>query len=364
MSDDVTDDRVLKPGDTIGIIGGGQLGRMLCIAALRLGFRTLILDPDADCPAAAAAHGMVVAAHDDIAGLEELSRRSAVITYEFENVPVGPLDSADLACPVRPGTQALAIAQDRVTEKDFFNALGIATAPFRAVDDAADAAAAFAECGPGILKTRRLGYDGKGQARMARADEVEAAFAAMSGAPAIYEGLVRFEREISVIAARFADGTCVSFDPPENRHEAGILRISTVPADISEATAYAARSAARALLEALGYVGVAGVEFFVLPDGSIIANEFAPRVHNSGHWTEAACAASQFELHIRAVAGLPPADTARHSDAVMHNLIGDDVLTLGDWLATPQALVHLYGKAEARPGRKMGHVTVLSPKSG
>jgi 5-(carboxyamino)imidazole ribonucleotide synthase len=360
MSDAEAGERVLLPGDTIGIIGGGQLGRMLAIAALRLGLRVLILDPDADCPAAAAAHGLITARHDDVAALEELSRRSAVITYEFENVPVGPIDAADLACEVRPGTQALAIAQDRVSEKEFFNALGIPTAPFRAVDTLDDAHAAFAELGPGILKTRRLGYDGKGQARIRTVGEIPSAFAAMGGAPAIFEGFVSFAREISIIAARFADGTVTCYDPPENRHEAGILRTSTVPASISEETAEAARAASKALLDALGYVGVAGVEFFVMEDGSLAANEFAPRVHNSGHWTEAACMASQFEQHIRAVAGLPAAGTARHSDAVMHNLIGGDMDGLARWLATPGAVVHLYGKGEARPGRKMGHVTVVS----
>ncbi|MCU0830959.1 MAG: 5-(carboxyamino)imidazole ribonucleotide synthase [Rhizobiaceae bacterium] len=359
-SDDV-EDRVLEPGDTIGIIGGGQLGRMLAMAAARLGLRTLILDPDADCPAAATAHGVVIARHDDRAALEALSRQAAVITYEFENVPVAPLDAADLSCAVRPGTQALAIAQDRASEKGFFNALGIATAPWAAVDSIADAQTAFAALGPGILKTRRLGYDGKGQARVRGAGDIAAAFSAMDGQPAIYEGFVGFEREVSVIAARFADGSFSAFDVPENRHDAGILRQSIVPADIGPASAAAACSAARTLLDALGYVGVAGVEFFVMADGSVVANEFAPRVHNSGHWTEAACPVSQFEQHIRAVAGWTAGDTARHSDAVMHNLVGDDVNDVPRWLATPGAMLHLYGKAEARPGRKMGHVTVIAP---
>lgn len=356
------EERILKPGDAIGIIGGGQLGRMLAMAAARLGLRTVILDPDAGCPAAALAHETITAAYDDTAALEALSRRVSVITYEFENVPVGPLDAADLACEVRPGSQALAIAQDRVLEKEFFNALGIATAPFRAVETRADAEAAFAAVGPGILKTRRLGYDGKGQARIRDAADVTAGFAAMGGAPAIYEGFVAFECEVSVIAGRFADGAFRAFDLPQNLHEAGILRRSTVPARVPPVAAQNATAAARTLLDALGYVGVAGVEFFVMADGNVIANEFAPRVHNSGHWTEAACAVSQFEQHIRAVAGLPAGDASRHSDCVMHNLIGDDAADAGRWLATPQAVLHLYGKAEARPGRKMGHVTVISPR--
>jgi 5-(carboxyamino)imidazole ribonucleotide synthase len=356
-------ERILQPGDAIGIIGGGQLGRMLAMAAARLGLRTIILDPEADCPAAATAHDVMVADHGDMAALEALSRRCSVITYEFENVPVAPLDSADLACEVRPGTQALAIAQDRVQEKSFFNTLGIQTAPWAAVDSVGDARAAFDALGPGILKTRRLGYDGKGQARIWVAGDVSAAFAAMGGQGAIFEGFVSFASEVSVIAARSADGVFSAFDLPDNTHQGGILSVSRVPASISAQTRDVAIVAARKLLDALGYVGVAGVEFFVMSDGRVIANEFAPRVHNSGHWTEAACAVSQFEQHIRAVAGWPAGDPARHSDCVMHNLIGDDVLDVPRWLATSGAMVHLYGKARARPGRKMGHVTVLAPQA-
>jgi 5-(carboxyamino)imidazole ribonucleotide synthase len=332
---------------------------MLAMAAARLGFRTIILDPDANCPAAVMANDHIIAAYDDVAALEALSRRVSVITYEFENVPCGAIDNADLACEVEPGTQALAIAQNRILEKDFFNAIGIPTAPYWAVNSLVDVEAAFAEIGQGILKTCTLGYDGKGQARITTVGDIAEAFAAMKNAPPVYEGFIAFEREVSVIAARFQDGSFAAYDLPENVHQGGILRTSTVPANISEATADQAKACAETLLASLGYVGVAGVEFFVMADGSLIANEFAPRVHNSGHWTEAACAISQFEQHIRAIAGLPAGDTSRHSNCVMHNLIGDDVLDLPKWLATKNTNLHLYGKSETRPGRKMGHVTVL-----
>lgn len=357
---ELSDFKSLKPGDAIGILGGGQLARMLAMAAARLGFKTIILDPDASCPAAAMANDHIIAAYDDVAALEALSARVKIITYEFENVPCGPLDQADLQCEVEPGTQALAIAQDRIQEKDFLNAIGIPTAPYFAVQTEADLKAAFAEIGPGILKTRRMGYDGKGQARIHSPADFALGFAAMNNAPAIYEGFVAFEREVSVIGARFRDGSFTAFDVPENVHSGGILRTSTVPAAISETTAAAAKAHAQALLSALGYIGVAGVEFFVMADSTLVANEFAPRVHNSGHWTEAACAISQFEQHIRAVAGLAPGAVTRHANCVMSNLIGDDVHQLPDWLATKNAHVHLYGKADVRDGRKMGHVTVLS----
>ncbi len=352
----------LKPGDWLGILGGGQLARMLAVAAARLGFNTIVFDPDKNCPAAAMANEHMVAAYDDVAALEALSARVSVITYEFENVPCGPLDGADLRCEIEPGTQALAIAQDRVLEKDFFNSIGIATAPYRQVDTLRDVEAAFAAIGAGILKTRHLGYDGKGQARITNIADIATSFAAMQGAPAVYEGFIAFEREVSVIAARFKNGAFTAFDLPENKHEGGILRQSILPAHITESTAMQAKAHSETLLAALGYVGVAGIEFFVMADGSLIANEYAPRVHNSGHWTEAACAISQFEQHIRAIAGLAPGVSVRHSDCVMHNLIGDDVYNVRQWLDTKNAHVHLYGKSEVRDGRKMGHVTVLSNK--
>lgn len=346
---------------TIGIIGGGQLGRMLAIAAARLSLRTIILESQSDCPAAQVANAQIVAAYDDPAALDELAGRSDVITYEFENVPVAAAERLVRSVPVFPPPKALEVSQDRLVEKRFINECGIATAPFAAVDSQADLEEALDSFGGiGVLKTRRLGYDGKGQ-RMFRspAEDRQGAFEALGSVPLILEGLIAFEREISIIAARAQDGTIVCYDPAENVHRDGILHTSTVPAAIHEATADQARRAARAILDRLAYVGVVGVEFFVLGDGQLVANEMAPRVHNSGHWTEAACVISQFEQHIRAVAGLPLGDGRRHSDCVMQNLIGDDIATVPAWLKTPDALVHLYGKSESRPGRKMGHVTEL-----
>ncbi len=346
---------------TIGIIGGGQLGRMLAMAAARLNFRTVILEPQVDCPAAQVANEQIIAAYDDEAALSQLAAVSDIITYEFENVPVAAAERLAAKRPVFPPPKALEVAQDRLVEKRFINDCGIATARFHAVDSQADLEAALADFGgTGVLKTCRLGYDGKGQRVFRSSDDSPAgAFAALGGVPLILESFVPFEREISIIAARSTDGTVACFDPAENVHRNGILHTSTVPAAVGDATADAARKAAKAILDALGYVGVIGVEFFVLADGSLIANEMAPRVHNSGHWTEAACVVSQFEQHIRAVSGLPLGNPRRHSDCVMQNLIGDDLNDVPAWLAKDDVLVHLYGKTEARAGRKMGHVTQL-----
>ncbi|NTG42170.1 5-(carboxyamino)imidazole ribonucleotide synthase [Rhizobium rhizogenes] len=346
---------------TIGIIGGGQLGRMLAMAAARLNFQTLILEPQADCPAAQVANEQIIAAYDDPAALAELAKRCGVVTYEFENVPVVAAERLAKDVAVYPPPKALEMAQDRLTEKRFINDCGIPTARFHAVDSQADLEAALADFGgQGVLKTRRLGYDGKGQ-RVYRssADSAEGGYTALGNVPLILESFVSFEREISIIAARGLDGAIACYDPAENIHRDGILHTSTLPASISAETAAAAREAAEKILTALGYVGVIGIEFFALADGSLIANEMAPRVHNSGHWTEAACVVSQFEQHIRAVAGLPLGNPVRHSDCVMQNLIGDDILSVPDWLRRDDVLVHLYGKTESRPGRKMGHVTQL-----
>jgi len=346
---------------TIGIIGGGQLGRMLAMAAARLNFRTIILEPQADCPAAQVSNEQIVAAYDDPAALLELAKRCDVVTYEFENVPVTAAEKLAQEVPVYPPPKALEMAQDRLTEKRFINGCGIPTARFHAVDNQSDLEAALADFGgQGVLKTRRLGYDGKGQ-RVYRsaADSAEGGYSALGSVPLILESFVSFEREISIIAARGLDGAVACYDPAENVHRDGILHTSTLPARISDATAAAAREAAEKILTALGYVGVIGIEFFALADGSLIANEMAPRVHNSGHWTEAACVISQFEQHIRAVTGLPLGNPVRHSDCVMMNLIGDDILSVPDWLRRDDVLVHLYGKTESRPGRKMGHVTQL-----
>jgi 5-(carboxyamino)imidazole ribonucleotide synthase len=346
---------------TIGIIGGGQLGRMLAMAAARLNFRTIILEPQADCPAAQVANRQIVAAYDDPAALDELASACDVITYEFENVPVSAAERLSARLPVYPPAKALDVAQDRLTEKRFLNGCGIETARFHAVNSQADLERALEDFGgQGVLKTCRLGYDGKGQRVFrSKSDDATGAYEAMGGVPLILESFVAFEREVSVIAARSRDGEVRAYDLAENVHRNGILHTSTLPARVGEETEQAARAAAERLLSALDYVGVIGMEFFVMADGTLIANEIAPRVHNSGHWTEAACVVSQFEQHIRAVAGLPLGDPRRHSDCVMTNLIGDDIDQVPDWLSRAEALVHLYGKTQARPGRKMGHVTQL-----
>ncbi|WP_395516972.1 5-(carboxyamino)imidazole ribonucleotide synthase [Pseudorhizobium flavum] len=347
---------------TIGIIGGGQLGRMLAMAAARLNFRIIVLEPQSDCPAAQLASEQIVAPYDDPDALNALARACQIVTYEFENVPVAAAARLQQFVPVYPPPRALEVAQDRLTEKRFLNDCGIATADFRAVDSQDDLEKALADFDDrGVLKTRRLGYDGKGQ-RLFRSQEYDPAgvFDSLGRVPLILESLVAFEREISIIAARGRDGTVACYDPAENVHLNGILHTSTLPARISDATAAHAVEAARRLLEALDYVGVIGIEFFVMPDGSVVANEIAPRVHNTGHWTEAACVVSQFEQHIRAVSGLALGNPERHSDCVMTNLIGDDIRNVPEWLAQRDVLVHLYGKTEAREGRKMGHVTQLT----
>ncbi|WP_416356460.1 5-(carboxyamino)imidazole ribonucleotide synthase [Aureimonas phyllosphaerae] len=350
-------------GSTIGIIGGGQLGRMLASSAARLGFRTLVLDPDADCPAAQVANDLIRGAYDDAAALRQLADRSDVVTYEFENVPVAPLRALGGPKPIHPPIEGLEVAQDRVVEKAFLNGIGIATAPWRAVDDPQELDHALLDLrGDCILKTRRLGYDGKGQATIAEGGPHDDVFESLGSVPAILEKKVPFEREISVISARGQDGSFVAFDPAENVHRMGILSRSTVPAEVPQEIAERAVETARAIMDKLGYVGVIGVEFFVGADGTLLVNEIAPRVHNSGHWTEAACTISQFEQHIRAVAGHTLGAANRHSDCVMENLIGHDVERAEALLAEPDTLVTLYGKREARPGRKMGHVTRLSPR--
>jgi 5-(carboxyamino)imidazole ribonucleotide synthase len=344
----------------IGIIGGGQLGRMLAMAAARLNARTIILEPQADCPAAQVANRQIVAAYDDPAALAELADACSVITYEFENVPVAAANTLAASVPVYPPPKALEISQDRLTEKQFLTSLGIRTAQFRPVASQSDLEKALAEFGgEAVLKTRRFGYDGKGQKRFQSGTSPEGAYDALGGGDLILESFVAFDREISVIAARNADGQIVCYDPAENVHQEGILHTSTLPAAISRKTADEAKVAAAQLLAALDYVGVLGLEFFVAKNGTLIANEFAPRVHNSGHWTEAACAISQFEQHIRAITGMPLGSVERHSDCVMQNLIGDDIRLAGAWMQEPDVVVHLYGKTEPRPGRKMGHVTRL-----
>ena len=350
----------LPPGATIGILGGGQLGRMLSVAAARLGYRCHIYEPGANPPAGDVAHRVTTASYEDAAALRAFAEAVDVVTYEFENVPTAALDLIESLRPIRPNRRALAVSQDRIAEKDFLTGLGLQTAPYRAVNDAADLEAAIAAIGtPAILKTTRLGYDGKGQARLSAPEDARTALAAMNGAPAVLEGFVSFEREVSVIAARSLSGEVSAYDPGENVHRAGILHTTTVPARLMPAQRTDAVLIAARILNALDYVGVLGVELFVTPHG-LLVNEIAPRVHNSGHWTQNGCAVDQFEQHIRAVAGWPLGDGKRHSDVTMLNLIGDDIAQVPQIAREGHAALHLYGKAEARPGRKMGHVNRIS----
>ncbi|HCZ00298.1 MAG: 5-(carboxyamino)imidazole ribonucleotide synthase [Rhodobacterales bacterium RIFCSPHIGHO2_02_FULL_62_130] len=353
----------LKSGSTIGILGGGQLGRMLSVAASRLGYKTHIFEPSANPPAADVAHALTTASYDDLAALRAFAASVDVITYEFENIPTAALDALEAIRPIRPNRRALAISQDRLLEKDFLTGLGLTCAPYAPVNSAADLDAAIAKIGaPAILKTTRLGYDGKGQARIKYAADAPAALASMAGAPSVLEGFINFSHEVSVIAARGLDGSVACYDPGENVHKDGILSTTTLPARLSPTQRTDAILLAARILNALDYVGVMGVELFVTPQG-LIVNEIAPRVHNSGHWTQNGCAVDQFEQHIRAVTGLPLGDGSRHADVVMENLIGDDIDRIPAILRERDAALHLYGKAEARPGRKMGHVNRIIRKA-
>lgn len=346
----------LAPGATIGILGGGQLGRMLSVAAARLGYRTHIFDPAPNPPAADVAYACTTAGYDDVAALAAFAAAVDVITYEFENVPTAALDLLEAQRPIRPNRRALAISQDRILEKQFLRGLGLATAPFAPVASLAELAGALDTIGaPAILKTTRLGYDGKGQVRLTDPAQAGEAWAAMQGAPSVLEGFIAFTHEVSVIAARGLDGSVAAYDPGENVHQGGILRTTTIPARLSPAQRSDAVLIAARILNALDYVGVMGVELFVTP-ATLIVNEIAPRVHNSGHWTQNGCAVDQFEQHIRAICGLPLGDGSRHSDVVMENLIGDDIEKVPTILRERDAALHLYGKGAARAGRKMGHV--------
>jgi 5-(carboxyamino)imidazole ribonucleotide synthase len=346
----------LGPGATIGILGGGQLGRMLSVAASRLGFRTHVFEPAASPPAADVSHHVTCASYDDAKALAAFAASVDIITYEFENIPTAALDLLETTRRVHPNRRALAISQDRIAEKEFLSSIGLTTAPWHAVNSTADLDAAVAIIGlPAILKTTRLGYDGKGQARLRDPADAAPALAAMHGAPAILEGFIPFTHEVSVIAARSHSGEVACYDPGENVHRNGILHTTTVPARLTPGRRSDAILIAAQILNALDYVGVLGVELFVTPEG-LIVNEIAPRVHNSGHWTQNGCAVDQFEQHIRAIAGWPLGDGARHSDVTMENLIGDDITRVPLIAREKGAALHLYGKTEARPGRKMGHV--------
>ncbi len=356
----------LQPGSTIGILGGGQLGRMLAMAAAKLGLRTHIYCDEPNCPAFDVSALHTVGDYTDLTRLTAFAATVDTVTYEFENVPVDAARHLSGLLPVRPGPRALEVAQDRLTEKRFISELDVPVAPFAQVDSAGDLAAALQRfAGPGILKTRRFGYDGKGQASIASGDDPAAALAAIGNAPAILEQRLSFVCEVSVLVVRGADGVTDFYDIPQNTHSGGILRRSVVPSPLGQAESDVARAMARRIAEALGYVGVLAVEMFYMGPGSeqpLVVNEIAPRVHNSGHWTMDACPVSQFENHIRAVAGWPLGSTTRHSDAEMVNLIGEDAQAWPKIAADRGALLHLYGKRQSRNGRKMGHVNRLRPK--
>ncbi|AWN42346.1 5-(carboxyamino)imidazole ribonucleotide synthase [Methylobacterium durans] len=362
--------RILTPGSTLGIVGGGQLGRMIALAAANYGLKVHVFAPDADSPAFDVAAQTTIAAYDDAAALRAFVGSVDVVTYEFENIPRETAEILAAGAPLHPSAHALATTQDRLAEKTFINDLGIPTAPFRAVDSGDDLDRAIAAIGrPAVLKTRRFGYDGKGQ-RMIRAEgpvDRSAIMAEFGGAPLILEGFVRFEREVSVVAARSADGSFAAFDLCENEHRDHILAVTRVPAaGIAPETARSAIDIARRIAEALDYVGVLAVEMFLVREGGserVVVNEIAPRVHNSGHWTIEGALTSQFAQHVRAVCGWPLGDAARTGGMAveMHNLIGAEADGWAELLARPGAHLHLYGKGEARPGRKMGHVTRLIP---
>ncbi len=354
----------LPPGAVIGIIGGGQLGRMAAMAAARLGYQVHIYSPEPDSPAAQVAAGTTVASYDNHAALRRFAAAVDVITFEFENVPAAGLALLAELKPVRPGVDVLRLSQDRVLEKQFLNDAGIATAPWAAVANEADLQAEIARLGlPAVLKTTRLGYDGKGQAVLRDPADAAAAYAALEPKPLVLEGFVDFAAEISVVVARGADGAISAFDPVENRHKDHILDLTLAPAPLPPDLLTEAGAIARRVAEHLNLVGLLAVEMFVAADGRLLVNEIAPRPHNSGHWTLDACPASQFELQIRAVAGLPLPPATRHSDAVMKNLVGpEDIASWPTILATPGLIPHHYGKTEARPGRKLGHFTRLFPK--
>lgn len=353
----------LPPGSTIGILGGGQLGRMLSQAAARLGFNVVILDPEENCPAGRVSQGQLVAAYDDPTALTVLGRVAQAVTFEFENVPAASVERlVEGGATVSPGPKALAVAQDRVEEKTFLNGVGATTVDFVPVDSLDDLVAGLGKLGlPALLKTRREGYDGKGQVWVRAASEAADAWNAIGGRPAVLEAKAAFVRELSVIAARGRDGSIAVYPLGENVHEGGVLRTTVAPATVDDGTAARAVEIAEAILNGLDYVGVLGVELFDLGGGELRVNEIAPRVHNTGHWTQDGCACDQFEQHIRAIAGWPLGPTAAHARVEMTNLLGDEVDRWRELSAAPDARLHLYGKAEARPGRKMGHVNRVKP---
>jgi len=353
----------IPPGSVIGIVGGGQLGRMTAVAAAKLGYRVHVFTPEADSPTEQVCERAVVAPYDDEAAIKDFGARVDVITFEFENVPADTVRKLADYAPVRPCWECLSICQDRTQEKTFAGKLGIETAPWVEVRSAADLAKAIEDIGtPSILKTSTLGYDGKGQVRIGKDTDPATAWGLLGGDVGVLEGFVDFTMEVSVITARRPSGEMASFDVVENRHKDGILDVTIAPADISDDLATQACSIGQKLAEAMNMVGLLAVELFVTADGHLLMNEMAPRPHNSGHWTQDGCTTNQFEQFVRAVAGLPLGSTQRHSDTVMKNLIGADADAWAAYFADPHNKLHLYGKRHARPGRKMGHVNRLHPK--
>ncbi len=358
----------LAPGATLGILGGGQLGRMTALAAAALGYRSHIYCPEADCPASQVTPLFTRAAYDDDGALAEFAKAVDVVTFEFENSPLQTVEALARWVAVRPGPEVLAICQDRLREKDFCGNQGVATARYAAIDGPEALARHLRDFGtPAVLKTTRLGYDGKGQVRLEAESDPAAAWAEMAGgnpdAQGILEDFVDFKLEVSVIVARGLDGEMADYPPVENQHEGHILRTTIAPARITPLVAERAEAIARRLAEALDLIGLLAVEMFVTEDGEVLVNELAPRPHNSGHWTLDACVTSQFEQVVRAVTGLPLGSSDHHSDAVMRNLLGDEAEAWRSQLGDRNQKLHLYGKTQARPGRKMGHVTRLGPRS-
>lgn len=354
----------LRPGATIGILGGGQLGRMSALAAARLGYRCHVYAPEEDSPGMLVSAARTVADYEDEAALARFAGAVDVVTFEFENVPAGTLEVLAPLADCRPGVKALATCQDRLAEKRFLDGIGVPVAAWREIRTEEDLTRAIVELGlPAVLKTTRLGYDGRGQAVLRRPEDAADAFARLAPKPLILEAFVPFAAELSAIAARGVDGRTEVFDAVENRHHHHILDLSFAPARVPTDVARTARANVARVAEGLELIGIVALEMFLLPDGRLLGNEIAPRPHNSGHWTMDACAASQFEQHIRAIAGLPLASPDRHHDAVMRNLVGPEGMARWDaLLATPGVVPHLYGKAEARPGRKLGHANRLLPK--
>lgn len=354
---------VIAPGAVIGIVGGGQLGRMTALAAARLGYRTHVFTPEADSSAAQVTDRVTVADYLDLSALDAFAKAVDVATFEFENVPAATAERLAERTVMRPSARCLEIAQDRLKEKAFLNGAGAPTARYARISSAAELACALDEIGrPAVLKTNTLGYDGKGQVKIGADTDPADAYVRMGATVGCLETFIDFTCEISVVLARGIDGAIESFDVVENRHAHHILDVTLAPAAVAPAIASEASRIARRVIEALDLVGLLAVEMFVTRDGRVLVNEIAPRPHNSGHWTMDACVTSQFEQFVRAVCGLPLGDPARHSDATMKNLIGDEVNRFAALARDPGAKIHLYGKGEARPGRKMGHVNWLFPK--